>query len=210
MPQLIDANLRLGLLLLESLQKTERPVTFINTGSVLAPEVSPYALTKFQFTQWGRFVAAQSAGQLRFINVLLQHMYGPGDHPSKFTTHVLHVCHRNERTLELTAGGQNRDFIYIDDVVTAYAKLLDQCTSLEPIVDIDIGSGIAPTIREFVETVHRLTASKTMLSFGALPYRSNEAMHCQADIAAMKSFGWIPKFDLEAGLKKTIEMEFSK
>lgn len=208
--QLTDANLRLGLAILQALQRTGRPVSFINTGTVLAPEVSPYALTKQQFAQWGRFLAAQSAGQLRFINVLLQHMYGPGDDASKFTTHVLHVCNRNEPALKLTAGEQTRDFIYIDDVVSAYSTLLEQCDKLEPVLDIEVGSGVAPTIREFAETVHRLTASRTELLFGALPYRANEAMHCQADIERMKTLGWQPKFDLEAGLKKTIQLEFSK
>lgn len=210
MLQLADANLRLGLAILQVLQRTGRPVTFINTGTVLAPEVSIYALTKHQFAQWGRFVAAQSSGQMRFINVLLQHMYGPGDDPSKFTTHVLHACHRNEPLLKLTAGEQTRDFIYIDDVVSAYSTLLDPRTLLEPVLDIEVGSGVAPTIREFVGTVHRLTASRTELLFGALPYRANEAMHCQADVAHMNKLGWKPMFDLEAGLKKTIEMEFSK
>ena len=208
--QLADANLRLGLLMLQALQRTGLAVTFINTGTVLAPEVSPYALTKHQFAQWGRFLAEQSAGQLRFINVLLQHMYGPGDDVSKFTTHVLHACHRNEPALKLTAGEQTRDFIYIDDVVSAYSELLEQRAQLGPVLDIEVGSGVAPTIRQFVETVHRLTASRTELLFGALPYRANEAMHCQADIGHMKTLGWQPRFDLEAGLKRTIELEFSK
>lgn len=207
--QLADANVRLGLAILQALQRTGRTATFINTGTVLGPEVSRYALTKHQFAQWGRFLAAQSAGQLRFINVLLQHMYGPGDDASKFTTHVLHACHRNEPALKLTAGEQTRDFIYIDDVVSAYSTLLDQSTQLEPVLDVEVGSGVAPTIRQFVETVHRLTASRTELLFGALPYRANEAMHCQADISRMNTLGWQPRFDLEAGLKRTIELEFS-
>ena len=208
--QLADANVRLGLVIMQSLLRAGSPVTFINTGTVLAPDVSPYALTKHQFAQWGRVVAAQSSGQVRFVNVLLQHMYGPGDDPSKFTTHVLHACHRNEPELKLTAGEQKRDFIYIDDVVGAYATLADQRQQLEPVLDVEVGSGVAPTIRTFVETVHRLTASRTQLRFGALPYRANEAMHCQADISRMKTLGWQPRFDLEAGLKRTIELEFSK
>lgn len=208
--QLADANMRLGLLIMQALQHTEQPVSFINTGSVLEPEVSPYALSKHQFAQWGRMLAAQSAGKLRFVNVLLQHMYGPGDDPSKFTTYVLHACLRNEPTLKLTPGEQTRDFIYIDDVVSAYSTLLDQCLQLESVFDVEVGSGEAPTIREFVETVHRLTASHTELLFGALPYRVNEAMHCQANIAPMNLLGWQPVFDLEAGLKKTIELEYLK
>lgn len=208
--QLVDANLRLGLLVMQTLQRTEQAVSFISTGSVLEPEVSPYALSKHQFSQWGRMLASQSADKLRFVNVLLQHMYGPGDDTSKFTTHVLHACHRNEPVLKLTAGEQARDFIYIDDVVSAYSILLDQCHQLDPVLDIEVGSGVAPTIRKFVETAHRLTASRTELLFGALPYRINEAMHCQANVEHMNKLGWKPAFDLEAGLKRTIELEFSK
>jgi CDP-paratose synthetase len=208
--QLTDVNLRLGLVILDALRVSGRPATFINTGTVLAPEVSPYALIKHQFAQLGRLVAAQSEGQLRFVNVLLQHMYGPGDDASKFTTHVLHTCHRNEPELKLTAGEQARDFIYIDDVVSAYSFLAEQRQRLEPLLDIELGTGDAPTIRNFVETVHRLTASRTKLLFGALPYRANEAMHCQADVSRLKTLGWSPKYDLVAGLKRTIELEFTQ
>ena len=205
--QLFDANLRLGLVILQALQQADHPVSFINTGSAVVPEVSPYALTKNQFAQWGRMLATQSDGQLRFVNVLLQHMYGPGDDASKFTTHVLHACQRNDPVLKLTGGAQVRDFIYIDDVVSAYDTLLTQRRQLDTVQDIEVGSGIAPTIRQFVETAHRLTASNTKLLFGALPYRANEAMHCLANIEFMTQLGWHPAFDLIAGLKKTIELE---
>ena len=208
--QLFDANLRLGLVILQSLQNAAQPVTFINTGSALAPDVSPYALSKNQFAQWGRMLATQSSGQLRFVNVLLQHMYGPGDDASKFTTHILHACHRNDSELKLTAGEQMRDFIYIEDVVSAYDTLLKQCHQLETVQVIEVGSGVAPSIRQFVETAHWLTASQTELLFGALPYRANEAMYCLANVARMAQLGWAPKFDLHAGLKKTIELEFNK
>ena len=208
--QLFDANLRLGLIVLQALQHAAQPVTLINTGSALAPEVSPYALSKHQFAQWGRMLATESGGQVKFVNVLLQHMYGPGDDPSKFTTHVLHACHRNDPVLKLTAGEQTRDFIYIDDVVSAYDTLLTQSHQFDAVLDIEVGSGVAPTIRQFVETAHHLTASHTKLLFGALPYRANEAMHCVANIDRMTQLGWHPAFDLNAGLKKTIELEFNK
>lgn len=208
--QIFDTNLRLGLVILQALQNAGQPASFINTGSALAPEVSSYALSKNQFAQWGRLLATQSGSRLRFVNVLLQHMYGPSDDASKFTTHVLHTCQRNDPVLKLTAGEQARDFIYIDDVVSAYDTLLNQRHQLDAVVDIEVGSGVAPTIRQFVETAHRLTASRTKLFFGALPYRANEAMHCLANMDRMTQLGWHPAFDLNAGLKKTIELEFNK
>lgn len=208
--QVSDANLRYGLTILQTLVRSQKPVTFINTGTILDATVSLYALTKQQFSQSGRFLAAQSSGQLRFINILLQHMYGPGDDLSKFTSHVLSSCYQNQPILELTAGEQKRDFIYIDDVVSAYTTLLEQRSKFGVTVDIEVGSGVAPTIREFVETVQKVTASRTELHFGAMNYRPNEPMHCQANIEQMNELGWQPKFDLERGLKRTIELEFMK
>lgn len=208
--QLFDANLRLGVVLLQALQQVAQPVSFINTGSALAPQVSPYALSKYQFSQWGSMQATQSSGLLRFINVQLQHMYGPGDDDSKFTAHVLQACHRNNPQLKLTAGEQERDFIYIEDVVSAYDTLLKQRNHLDFVQDIDVGSGVAPTVRHFVETSHRLTGSSTQLLFGALPYRTNEAMHSLANLSLISKLGWAPAFNLEAGLKKTIELEFKR
>ena len=208
--QLFDTNLRLGLVILQALQRASEPVCMINTGSALAAEVSPYALSKNQFSQWGSMLATQSGGRLRFINVQLQHMYGSGDDPSKFTAHVLHACHRNDPQLKLTDGAQMRDFVYIEDVVTAYDQLITHRNQLDTVEDIEVGSGVAPTIREFVETAHRLTSSSTKLIFGALPYRPNEAMHCQANLERMSQLGWTPAFNLNAGLKKTIELEFKQ
>lgn len=208
MPQMLDANVCLGVGLLQALRDAGHQATFINTGTALDASVNAYALSKHQLRQWGELFAAQAGGAIQWINVKLEHMYGPGDDASKFTTHVLRACHHNEPTLKLTAGEQQRDFIFIDDVASAYFTLLNQRAMLPTASDIEVGSGQAPSIRAFVETVHRLTRSSTELQFGALPYRPNEAMHCQADISRMRELGWQPSFDLVAGLQKTIELEF--
>jgi len=207
--QITDSNVRFGLAIIHSLLATNRPVTFINTDTALAPEVSTYALTKHQFAVLGRHLSAQSSGRLQFINVLLQQMLGPGDDPFKFTTSVIHACYRNDPELKLTAGEQRRDIVYIDDVIDAYSILLSKRSALESAPEIEVGSGFAPTIREFVEAVHRLTQSKTELVFGALSYRCHEAMYCRADISQMKTLGWSPRFDLESGIKRTIDLEFT-
>ena len=56
-------------------------------------------------------------------------------------------------------------------------------------------------------TIHKLTNSKTELLFGEIPYRENDAMCIVANIDALKKLGWIPGFDITAGIKKTIEMD---
>jgi nucleoside-diphosphate-sugar epimerase len=203
-----EANVRLGLLLLECLQTKSAPTLLLNTGSVLAPEVSAYALSKHQFTQWGQLVTTRADSRVRFVNIRLQHMYGPGDDAAKFVTYVLHACHRHQQLLELTAGAQQRDFIHIDDVVQAYDCMIKNHEKLAGLPDIQVGSGVAPTVQHLVQTAHSLLGSRTVLNFGALPYRDTEPMHCQADISVLQSMGWTPQYTVEQGLQSTIEKEF--
>lgn len=206
--QVFDANVMLGMALLQAVLDGGQRTTFINTGSALDPEVSAYALSKRQFSDWGAQLAASSPERLRFVDLRLQHMYGPGDDRSKFTTHVLHACHAGEPELRMTAGEQERDLIHLDDVVSAYDAVLDQVETLPPHETIDVGSGTAPRIRDFVALVHRLTGASTHLDFGALPYRPREAMRCVADTARLRSLGWRPIHDLTSGVLDTLRKEF--
>ncbi len=203
---ILDVNVRLGLLLLEESKMLNHSVTFLNTGTVLNSDVSAYALSKNQFVAWGKHMAETADGRIQFINLLLQHMYGPGDDASKFTTYVLKACLENRQKLELTAGEQQRDFIYIDDVASAYGTIVENCSNLALFEEFELGSGEAPTIRTLVETIHQLTGSTTQLKFGAVPYRPHEAMCCKADISRLRKLGWSPRYALEAGIRQTIKV----
>lgn len=205
--QLIDSNIRYGAVILKALNSLSKRITFINTGTVLSRDVSLYALTKTQFEEFGKYIGRSSHQALQFINLKLQHMYGPGDDLSKFTSFVINACKNNVPALPLTFGEQKRDFIYIDDVVDAYVRILENMTTFKGQQQIELGSGAAPRLRDFVEIAHKLTNSKTELLFGQIPYRENDAMSMVANIDILKGLGWLPKFDIEAGIKKTIEMD---
>ncbi|MFM2343378.1 MAG: hypothetical protein RLZZ592_3031 [Pseudomonadota bacterium] len=204
----MSANLVLGTALLQAvLDGTSReggPISVLNTGTVLAPEVSLYALSKTQFSSWGAALAASSPHRLRFIDLRLQQMYGPGDDRSKFTTHVIEACRRNEPRLALTPGEQRRDFIHIDDVVRAYDHILERKDDFAASDVIDVGSGEAVTMRAFVELAKAVTDAATSLDFGAVPYRANEAMLCVADTARLRSLGWAPEVTLADGLTRMV------
>jgi nucleoside-diphosphate-sugar epimerase len=135
-------------------------------------------------------------------------MYGPGDDESKFTTHVIKSCLANVPELKLTAGEQKRDFIYIDDVISAYMILLEKAKQqTENFQEYDLGSGKAIKIREFVEIVHKITQSCTKLNFGVLPYRENEIMQSEADITSLMSLGWLCQTSLIEGIKKIVQSD---
>ncbi len=210
MLQIVDSNFWFGTVILNALKDLKKKITFINSGTVLSRDVSLYALTKIQFEEFGEHTVNSSDCNMQFINIKLQHMYGPGDDASKFTTHVIYACKNNVQTLPLTLGEQRRDFIYIDDVVDAYVKIIENLTIFNVYQEIELGSGVSPRVREFVEMAHKITNSKTKLLFGQLPYRENDVMCMVANIGGLKRLGWAPNFDIEAGIKKIIEMDGAK
>lgn len=203
-----DANVRLGLLLLEGASRLEKHVVFLNTGTILESSVSSYAMSKNSFSALGALQTRSCEKNVQFIDVALQHMYGPGDDKSKFTTYVIGSCYDNIERLRLTSGVQKRDFIYIDDVVSAYDVILSNASSFADAEEIEVGSGEAVSVKEFVELVHSMTASQTRLEFDAVPYRANEAMLLVADISHLRSLGWTPNTSLKVGVQKIIDKDY--
>jgi nucleoside-diphosphate-sugar epimerase len=175
--------------------------TFINTDTVLPANLNPYALSKAQFLAWGQYFSQRSP--LHFINIKLEHMFGPGDDSSKFTTHIIESCRQHVPEIKLTLGEQQRDFIYIDDVISAYLTLVEQEGS--GFDEYELGSGQIITIREFAEMAHRLSHSKSILLFGAIPYRDNEMMYSVANINKLQALGWKMQYTVEHGIRKTLQ-----
>lgn len=180
--------------------------TYFNTNSILCSHLNAYSLSKKHFTEWGRLVA--ESGAIRFANIKLEHIYGPGDSPTKFTAHIIRQCLNNEPTIRLTNGEQLRDFIHINDVVDAYILLLEKKSLLPAdFITCGLGTGTAVSIREFVENVHHISNSSSKLYFGALPYRDNEIMKSAADITLLSSLGWKPLYSIKRGLLEVIDGE---
>lgn len=201
--QIADANLNFPLRLM-SAAITAKVHVFMNTDTALDKFLNEYSLSKTQFVEWGQHFARQR--KIRFLNLRLEHFYGAGDDDTKFTTHVIKSCLINKPELKFTLGEQKRDFIYINDVVTAYLLLLEKQESLSDwFMEFDVGSGEAVTIRHFVELVHRLTASSSNLNFGVYPYREGEVMISRADVKPLRELGWNCLHTLEQGLKLAIE-----
>jgi nucleoside-diphosphate-sugar epimerase len=208
--QLFEANLGLGVRLVQGLLARPTPgrATLLHTGTVLTPEVSLYALAKQQFSDWAQRLAQLQPAQLQCLELRLQHFYGPGDDDIKFSSHVLRSCRQQVPTLALTACTQRRDFIHLDDAVAAIDTVLQRRAELPAWDAVDVGSGEAPPLRDFVETAHRLLGSRTRLDFGALAVRAHEPPLCVADTRRLRAWGWRPRHSLASGLQATIAAEF--
>lgn len=207
--EIVQSNVLFPLKLLEISTEFNAGI-FLNTDSFINKNnngylhLIRYALTKKQFLEYGKLFAAMK--KIRFMNISLEHLYGPFDDDSKFTTFIIKSCMKNVTELKLTPGEQKRDFIYIDDVVSAYCTLLNQ-NDTEFYSEYELGTNKTVNIRSFIELVHRITQSNTTLKFGALPYRDNEIMESKANNDKLRRLGWQDKVTLDEGIKKIIELE---
>ena len=206
--QTIEANLLLPLKLLHA-SKNTKVFSFINTDTVLDKRISHYSLSKGQFVDWLKFYSEEYI----IINLALEHFYGPGDDSTKFSSFIINeLIDNKEKDIDLTKGQQKRDFIYIDDVISAFEVLLSKLKKMEnSFHHFEVGTNELVSIKDFVLTVKKFCSNeKTKLKFGSLPYRKDETMETNVDTKALRSLGWTPKFTLKEGLRLTIEKEKRK
>jgi dTDP-glucose 4,6-dehydratase len=128
--------------------------------------------------------------------------YGPRMRPDDGRV-VPELCIQALRGQPLTVHGegkQTRSFCYVSDLVEGIVKLFES-REMGP---VNIGNPVERTIREFAETVIRLTASKSLIK--SLPARQDDPSRRCPDITrAQKLLGWSPQVELEEGLSRTIE-----
>ncbi|MBM0415977.1 NAD-dependent epimerase/dehydratase family protein [Aeromonas veronii] len=199
--ELIDANIVFPQKIIECMGED---TVFINCGTSLPSSVSLYAKTKNQFVELAKEYC--KSNRIKFVNLRLEHFFGANDDSTKFTSYVIHQCLAN-RPLNLTEGTQKRDFIYIEDVISALKYIINSLSHLNSFENIDIGSGCAITIRDFVECVASVTASTSIIEFGAVPMRENELMYSCADTHRIKSLGWCLHFPLANAIADMIKKE---
>lgn len=202
--EVFDANVRFAMDLLKEVERIGG--TFMNAGTSLAKEVGSYALAKAQFLEWGRHAAARR--RLRFMNLRLENTFGPGDNVSNFVPYLVRHCVRNVSRIALTLGEQERDFVYIDDVVRAFVLTLDAAEQMAPDYrEFEVGTGVPVRIRDCAELVWRLSGSSAELAFGAIPYRKGDLMRSAADPSALMKLGWSSRITLDEGIQKMIAYE---
>ncbi len=201
--QVVQSNLSIPLRLLQSAQQASVR-SFINMGTSLPANVNSYSLSKHQFTQW---LECESNVAQR-IELELEQFYGPGESSQQFITWLIKRFIDADGPIELTAGEQKRDLIFIDDLVSAVLTLVSNLDNL-PVgfQRISVGSGHAYRIRDVVRLVQSACNSRQVqVNFGSRPYRKHEVMYSLADTRLLRSFGWKPKYKLHEGIAQCVAL----
>lgn len=127
--------------------------------------------------------------------------YGPDDDLSWLLPGLINKLLDGKKP-ELTSCEQLWDYIYVEDVASAIVALMVN----KACGPFNLGSGKAHKLSEIVNHVRNRIDPSLPLGIGEIPYRSDQVMHLEANIAAInKATGWRPATTLDAGLEKTIE-----
>lgn len=180
---------------------------FVNTSTILNKNINPYTLTKNHFEDW----LSLYSDKIKCINLKLDHFYGPNDKPIKFIAWIIQELKNNVEKIDLTEGTQTRDFIYIDDVVSAFDIVIEKEKNIPngKLNTFEVGTNSKTTIKEMVTTIkEKLGNTKTKLNFGAIPYRKNEVLDYQVDTTGLHLLGWKPEYlSVRKGIQKLLEAE---
>ena len=98
----------------------------------------------------------------------------------------------------MTRGEQQRDFIYIDDVVGGLMAAL-RAPDLEGRV-LDLGTGTLHRLYDVVARIWELVQAPGQIRAGALPYRPGEVTAIPADVQRTRLLtGWTAQVSLRQG-----------
>lgn len=196
-----------------------RRVVFISSGAIYGDQGaqplnesaqprprSPYAVSKLAAEYYVRTI-----GDLWGIETVILRVfnaYGPGQHlppaHAPVIPHYLNQALRGGTLVMHGDGSQTRDYVYVDDVVSAMIAAATAPNINHQI--INVGSGRQTSIRELI----RLIMEVTGINMEAISNPKNDpgVSQMQADIQlAREKLGYQPRFSLEEGLRLTVKRD---
>jgi len=187
---------------------------FVNTGSSseygikektmqeedLLEPVNDYGVSKSAVTQYCQAIAKNE--DLPIVTLRLFSPYGSYEESVRLIPSVILSCLRRKKP-KISSPNFVRDFVYIQDVLDAYAKL----SEVRPLSGeiFNIGSGKQCTVGDVANKIIELSGYDIEFDTGMPQGWPNEPKKWEADISkANDILGWKPKYDLENGLTETI------
>jgi nucleoside-diphosphate-sugar epimerase len=170
----------------------------IGEGDKVAPN-NPYALSKRLAEQLCEF-AAQYHGvtstALRIFNV-----FGPGQRAEFLIPKILEQV-AEAREIRLFDLAPRRDYVFLDDVVNAFAKAADVNPGFH---SFNVGSGVSLSVSEIVEKIQAVAGTRLPVVSDSLE-RRQEIPDVVADItSAQLGMGWRPQWSFERGIEQILK-----
>lgn len=128
-------------------------------------------------------------------------LFGPHESEKRLVSSVITSLLKGQKA-ELTHGRQVRDFLYSEDIASAFVALLESDVTGA----VNIGSGRAISIRDLVTMAAEKIGRPDLLAFDAKQAPAGEPPRIEVAIERLrKEVGWTEQFGIERGLERTIE-----
>lgn len=195
--QICDVNIKMGCQLVDFARDNHSGV-LVNFGScfeygdigdaLLTEEMdcrpkSLYAISKNASTRLAaRYAKAKG---VNLITVRPFGVFGKGESSARLVPSIINSCMKDDM-VKTTLGGQIRDFVNVKDIVKAVICLSE--SEYQPYEIYNICSGNPISVKDFIlEIVDVCGFDVSLVDFGGVPYRKNEAMIIVGDNQKLQS-----------------------
>ncbi len=161
---------------------------------------SPYAAAKASCTYYGLMFHQLYGVPVTMLRPFMA--YGPGQKPFKLIPHTILSLLKGEPP-KLSSGVRPVDWVYVQDVVTAFLAAAVRPEAIGAV--IDLGSGCLVPVRKVIEQIHELIPQSPAPLFGALADRMMETVRCAETATALRTLDWKATTPLSEGLSQTID-----
>jgi UDP-glucuronate decarboxylase len=171
---------------------------YLSENTPLKPE-SVYAGSKLAFKTVLDQLERTTGMKTGWVRLFYQ--YGPYEDSRRLVPAVIKALLAGQKQA-LTPGKQVRDYLHVEDVGAAIAGVMEKRVTGA----VNVGSGVPITVCDLVTKIGELIGRQDLLDFGAIPYRPDDPMFICANSSRLKSStGWQPRYNLEEGLRQTID-----
>lgn len=171
----------------------------MNERDLLEP-VTDYGVSKASTTLYCQSYAKATKHPVATLRLFSA--YGYYEEGSRLIPSAIMWSLKNS-ALKLSSPHNTRDFIFIDDVLEACIKIIENCDRASGEI-FNIGSGRQHTVDDMAKKIIALTGAESVIEYGRANPRL-EPKVWQADISkAISILKWKPQHDLDSGLGKTI------
>jgi UDP-glucose 4-epimerase len=167
---------------------------------------SPYAVSKLAAEYYVRTIGGLWG--IETVSLRIFNAYGPGQHmPASHPPVVPHYLRQAQRAGTLVAhgdGSQTRDYVYVDDVISALVAAAT-APSIDGLV-INIGSGKETSIRELIKCVQGVTGSNAEVIYSSQTSGGVSRLCADLTLASQK-LNYRSSIGLEEGLRLTLKRD---
>ena len=179
--------------------------------NVIDDPITTYDFHKLQAERWLKFYSKQ--GWVQGVSLRLTNVFGPGPKNSSSDRGILNMmikkALKGEKLSIYGKGDYIRDYIYIDDVISAFISTAFNINKMRN-KHFVLGSGIGTTIKDAIESIAKyVNNNKTVVEHIQTPTDLSliESRDFIADITAISnSSGWSPNVDFLDGIDLTIKL----